>query len=341
MIRAGVVGLGFMGHRYCETLGQLPDVELAAVADTRPDVLAEVAGQAGAAGVADALELVRSDDVDAVFLCTPEDAHAEIAVAALEAGKHLLIEKPVTHDLPSAVAVREAADASGTTAMVGHILRFETRWATAARLIAEGRIGQVTSIHTRRVGNILDQEVLGGRTSIPLYYGVHDLDIVRWFAGAEATSIQAARRTGVLRGAGYDIDDLYCAIVTFENDVLATAELGWHIPASAVNAPSSGVTVVGTEGWLRIEQGQTGLALHTGDEAAGGGLAVDVSFWPDVHGRTTGALRSELEHFLDCIRTGADPLVSIRDGFEALRLSLAMEDAASDGRVVEMQGYGD
>ena len=91
-------------------------------------------------------------------------------------------------------------------------------------------IGDVVSIATRRVGNVRDQDVLRGRTSIPLYYGVHDLDIVRWFAGANAVSIQAVRRSGILRAAGFDIDDLYCAILGFDNGALATAELGWHIP---------------------------------------------------------------------------------------------------------------
>ncbi len=340
MIRAGIVGLGFMGRRYAETLDQMQGVEVTAVSDTRPDVLVDVASAASARAFDDATEMVRSDEVDAVFLCTPEDAHAEIAIAALEAGKHLLIEKPVTHDLASADAVSQAGQSSGSTLMIGHILRFEARWATAHKIIREGRIGTVTSIHTRRVGNVRDQEVLKGRTSIPLYYGVHDLDVVRWFAGGEALTIQAQRRSGVLRAAGYDIDDLYCAILAFDNGVLATAELGWHVPAAAISAPASGITVVGTEGWLRVEQGQTGLVAHTNDEGGGGGLAVDVSFWPDVHGRTNGALRHELEHFLDCCRSGNEPLVTVHDGREALRLSLAMEDAAEDGQRIDLTSYG-
>ena len=141
------------------------------------------------------------------------------------------------------------------------------------RLVSSGAIGSVVSIATRRVGNVRDQDVLRGRTSIPLYYGVHDLDIVRWLAGVPAVSIQASRRGGVLRAAGFDIDDLYCAIVRFEGDILATAELGWHVPASAMAAPTTGFTVVGTQGWLRVEQGQTGLECHA-DDAAGTGRLV-------------------------------------------------------------------
>jgi predicted dehydrogenase len=288
----------------------------------------------------DGVSLAEAEDVDAVFLCTPEDAHADIAVAALGAGKHLLIEKPVTHDLASAGRVRDAAAGMRTTVMVGHILRFEPRWAAAARIIAEGRIGDVISIATRRVGNLRDQDVLRGRTSIPLYYGVHDLDIVRWFAGAQARSIQAVRRSGVLRAAGYDIDDLYCAILTFEGDILATAELGWHVPAAAISAPTSGITVVGSRGWLRIEQAATGLEAYVTDRSGPADLAVDVSFWPEVHGRTSGALVNELTHFIDRIGTGETPAVTLDDGIEALRLSLAMEAAAATSSVIDLTTFG-
>ena len=340
MVDVGVIGLGFMGRRYVETLHQLQGVTVKAVADARSDLAQEIADATGARVAADGAALARADDVDAVFVCTPEDAHADVAVAALEAGKHVLIEKPVTHDLASAARVREAARLAGTTVMVGHLLRFEARWAAAAKLIAEGKIGDVVSIATRRVGNIRDQEVLKGRTSIPLYYGVHDLDIVHWFAGAKALSIQAVRRTGILRAAGFDTDDLYCAILRYDNDVVATAELGWHIPAAAISAPSTGITVVGTDGWLRIEQGQTGLEAYANDGANTTNLAVDVSFWPDVQGRTSGAFVNELEHFLACVRDGLTPAVTLDDGIEALRLSLAMEAAAVEATTIDLTAFG-
>lgn len=339
-IGVGIIGLGFMGRRYAETLRQLHGVTVSAVTDTRPDVAQDVASLTGARVVPDAATLARVDGVDAVFICTPEDAHVDAAVAALAAGKHVLIEKPVCHDLPSAARIRDAAASAGTTVMVGHLLRFEARWAAARRLIADGEIGDVVSIATRRVGNIRDQDVLRGRTTIPLYYGVHDLDIVRWYAGREALSIQAVRRSGVVRAAGFDVDDLYCAILRFEDDVLATAELGWHIPDSAASAPSSGITVTGTRGWLRIEQGRTGLEVYAGDVGRSRDISIDVSFWPEVHGRPAGALVNELEHFIDCIRRARTPIITLDDGIEALRLSLAMEVAATSGSTIDLRSFG-
>jgi predicted dehydrogenase len=338
--RAAIVGLGFMGRRYAETLARLEGVTVTAVTDLRSDLAREIAAATGARLLPDAAAVAAAADIDAVFVCTPEDAHVDAAVAALGAGKAVMIEKPVAHTLEAAARVRAAARASRATVMVGHLLRFEPRWASAHAIVGRGAIGDVVSLATRRVGNVRDQEVLKGRTSIPLYYGVHDLDILRWFAGVRALSIGAIRRGGILRGAGFDVDDLYCAILRFERDILAIAELGWHVPAAAIGAPTTGLTVVGTRGWLRVEQGQTGVEVHTDDAAGTGRLAVDVSFWPEVHGRPAGALVNELEHFLDCVRTGSSPAITIDDAIEALRLSLAMEVAAETGDTIDLTSFG-
>jgi predicted dehydrogenase len=339
-IGAGIIGLGFMGRRYAETLVRLQGVRVAALCDARPDLAMKLGSSLSAPVFPSAAELVEAPDVDVVFVCTPEDAHVEPTIAALERGKAVLIEKPVAHTLDAADRIRQAANATDAIVMVGHLLRFEPRWATAWRLIASGELGDIVSIATRRVGNVRDQEVLRGRTSIPLYYGVHDLDIVNWFAGARATSIHAVRRDGVLHRAGFEIEDLYCAILCYENGIVATAELGWHLPPSAITAPASGITVVGTRGWLRIEQGRTGLECYGGEGASAVEVAIDVTFWPEVHGRPTGALTNELEHFLDCVRTGRSPVVSLDDAIEALRLSLAMESSATSGRTIEVMSFG-
>jgi len=339
-IKAGVVGLGFMGRRYVEFLGRLEGVEVTAVCDIRTEIAEELAEATGAQVVLEAEALATSRDVDAVFVCTPEDRHVDVSVAALGAGKSVMIEKPVADTLEAATSIAEAAKVGGSTVMVGHLLRFEPRWVAAKQAVEAGDIGEVVSIATRRVGNVLDQEILRGRTTIPLYYGVHDLDIVRWFAGVEATTIYASRRTGVLQQAGYDIHDLYCAILEFDNGILATAELGWHVPAAAVAAPTSGLTVVGTQGWLQVEQAHTGLQYWSEHEVRSVHPVIHVSFWPDVYGVPGGALANELRHFLECVRTGAQPAISIEDAIEALRLSLAMEASADQRAAIRLSEFG-
>jgi predicted dehydrogenase len=339
-IKAGVVGLGFMGRRYVEFLQRLEGVEVTAVCDIRREIAEELAKATGARVVPEAEGLATSRDVDAVFVCTPEDSHVDASLAALGAGKAVMIEKPMAESLEAARSIVDAAEASGSTVMVGHLLRFEPRWVAARKSVEAGEIGEVVSITTRRVGNVLDQEILRGRTTIPLYYGVHDLDVVRWFAGAEASTIYASRRTGVLQQAGYDIHDLYCAILEFDNGVLASAELGWHVPAAAVAAPTSGLTVVGTQGWLQVEQAHTGLQSWSEHEARSVHPVIHVTFWPDVYGVPGGALANELSHFLECVRTGAQPAITIDDAIEALRLSLAMEASADQHQAIHLSEFG-
>lgn len=338
-VTAGIVGLGFMGRRYAEFLHKLDSVEVTAVCDIRQEIAAQCAEMTGARIFLEAEDLATSPDVDAVFVCTPEDKHVAISLAAINAGKAVMIEKPLAHSLEAARSIAEAASTKAATVMVGHLLRFEPRWAAAKRVIAAGDIGEVVSIATRRVGNVLDQSVLGGRTTIPLYYGVHDLDIVRWFANAEASTIFASRRTGALRQLGYPIDDLYCAVLEFENNILATAELGWHVPAAAVAAPTAGITVVGTKGWLKVEQADTGLQFWAESGRSAVHPVIDVTFWPQVHSVPGGALANELSHFLDCVRKDSQPIITLNDAYEALRLSLAMEASADQKKVVQVSEF--
>ena len=334
----GVVGLGFMGRRYARFLRGIEGVRLAGVYDLDRDLAREVAAECGGTVYPDLDSLVAAADVAGVIVCTPEDRHLEPALAALAAGKPLLVEKPIAHTLDAARAIADAAARAGVPVLPGHLLRFEPRWAGAWRRIAAGEIGDVVSIATRRIGNVRDQDVLRGRTTIPLYYGVHDLDVMRWFAGAEATTIFARRRSGAVRAAGYDVDDLYCAVVTFENGVLGSAELGWHVPADRSAAR--------TRWRSRHRHPRRDSDRSAGDRArmlVGGSSSTPVSTacsgprpmasraepWVSKSGTSPTAFAAVQE-----------PAIALADAIEALRLSLAMEESAATGEVVDLTTFG-
>jgi predicted dehydrogenase len=332
----GIVGLGFMGRRYARFLNGIEGVRVAGVYDVDAALTRVVAAESGGTVHPDLESLVQAEDVAGVIVCTPEDRHLEPALAALAAGKPLMVEKPIADTLDAARAIENAAKRADVPVLVGHLLRFEPRWVAAAQRIAAGEIGDVVSIATRRIGNIGDQQVLRGRTTIPLYYGVHDLDVMRWFAGAEATTVFAQRRAGVVRAAGYDVDDCYCAVVTFANGVLGSAELGWHVPVAAASARTAGVLVIGARGVIQIDQMETGF-----ERWADGGLdrALDAVFWSEAYGVPGGALGLELRHFVDCVRGRRQPAIALADAIEALRLSLAMETSAATGVVVDLGAF--
>lgn len=337
VVGLGIVGLGFMGRRYARFVSQLEGVSLAGVCDIDGDLAREVAVEYGGAVYQDIDSLARAVDVAGVIVATPEDRHLEPSLVALAAGKPVLVEKPVAHSMEAARAIEEAAMRAGVPVLVGHLLRFEPRWAGAWRRIAAGEIGEVVSVATRRIGNVGDQRVLRGRTTIPLYYGVHDLDVMRWFAGAEATTLYARRRSGSVRAAGYDVDDLYVAVLTFANGALGSAELGWCVPEAAAAARTAGVLVVGTAGVIEIDQLETGLRRWAG---GGEDPGVDAMFWPETYGVPGGALALEIAHFAECVRGRAEPAIALAEAVEALRLSLAMEASARSGSVVDLATFG-
>jgi predicted dehydrogenase len=334
--RIAVVGLGFMGAKWARAIASHPGAELATVCDRDRSRAVDVARELGTNWTADLGSALHETVVHGVVVCTPEHLHEEPTLAGIAAGCAVAVEKPFAHDLATAQRMVDASDRAGVPILAGHILRFEPRYAAVRRAIDEGRIGRVQAVRSERLGVLGDQKVLAGRTTIPLYYGVHELDLARWYAG-EITSVFAQRSRGVLAAAGYDIDDLYSVVLGFAGGAHGTSMLGWSLPnAAAVNPGLSGFTVIGEEGYIRIDQGATGL--H--EVGADGPAVVDTWYAPDVHGRPRGALAIEVDHFVDVARGEATPLCTAIDGIEALRASLAVELAATEARAVAPSELG-
>lgn len=328
-VRVAVVGLGFMGGRWARVVAEHGGTDLAVVSDIRSDVCDDVAHHYGAEAVVDPQEAVTRPDVDGVVVCTPEHLHTDIALAAIGAGKPVAIEKPLAHTVADAEKIRDAAQAAGVPVLVGHILRFEPRYAAVRRAVVAGDIGQVQAVRSERIGLVSDQDILGGRTSIALYYGVHELDLARWYAG-DVTEMWSARSSGVVSAAGWDVDDLYSVGLRFASGAHGTAMIGWSLPPRTPGYGMAGFTVIGEHGVLSVSQGATGYRKVL----ANGPADDDVYYSPDVHGVMAGAMGLEVDHFIRCVRGETEPLCTAADGTEAVRLALAMEEAAEKGEAV-------
>ena len=208
--------------------------------------------------------------------------------------------------------------------MVGHTLRFNPAWSQAKERILAGEIGEVKTIRTKRVGPISNNKGwLEGRVSVPLFYGVHDLDIQRWLAASEPATVYAQANDGILSQHGYDVDDILWTIVRFQNGVLGVAELGWHYPDTYGGDIGPLVEVIGTRGSLAIHQSPDLIVVS--DKGA---TAYDTRYAPLVYGLTKGAWQVQLEHFVHCVLTGEEPRMTGEDATEALRLSLAAGQSA-------------
>jgi predicted dehydrogenase len=331
-VRVAVIGLGAMGSRWARALAEHPGAEVSVASDIREDVGRTAANDLSARFVADPLEAAAQPDVDAVAVCTPEHLHLEPALAALDAGKAVMVEKPLAHTVEASETLRDRAAVCGVPLLVGHILRFESRYAAAHDAVTAGTVGAVQAVRHERIGLVSDQDVLRGRTTIALYYGVHEFDLARWYAG-EVERIYAERSDGVLRAHGYEIEDLYSAVLRFRSGAHGTAMLGWSLPERTPNYGIGGVTLVGECGIIRVSQGDVGLLVVDRH----GPRDVDSYYAPTVHGRLRGALAIEVDHFLECARGTVEPACTAADGVEAVRISLAMEASAEQRTPVDVE----
>jgi predicted dehydrogenase len=321
-LRVAVIGAGVMGERHARIYASLPDVELVAVCDPREQAARRVAAATGARACADAAAVLARDDVDAVSVCTPDEAHRAPCVAAAAAGKHVLVEKPIATTVADAEAIIEAAERARVVLLVGHCLRFDARYGHAKAAVAAGELGEVLTVYTRRSNTVAAQDRLRGRCSLPRFLGVHDYDVMRWLLGSEVERVSAESRWGLLRRLGYPVEDANCALLRFGSGALGIAELNWALPRGFPASGDHRADVVGDRGALAI------ATLETGLRRADEGRAVVVD--PNA-----GAMfERELRHFVECVRGRERPGVAPGDGLMALRIALAVERAAERGEPV-------
>ena len=189
-IRIGVVGAGYMGTNFARLIQAHPLCELAGIADLNPEVAAR-ASESLCCSAFDSAEALLDRQVDGLVVATVEDQHVGPCLAAFAQGAGVLVEKPLATTVADAEAIIAASVAADRPLLVGHVLRFDARYARLRQEVAAGTIGDPLTIFARRLNGIGAQNRLRGRCSLPLFLGVHDYDMVRWVAGSEVTEVVA------------------------------------------------------------------------------------------------------------------------------------------------------
>lgn len=206
-IRVGVVGCGVIAYWvYLRLLQKTKGAQLVAASDPDRAARERAAGIIQALIVADASELIHDPDVDALVICAPTGLHAELAVAALENGKHVFVEKPIATTSHDARRVIDAATASGLTAMVGFSRRLHPLYVQAKRMIAGNELGAIHAIQSAFCEPIPRSEMSTWRKNraegggVLLDLGSHHFDLIRWFLGDEIASIDCSNDSDTTDG---------------------------------------------------------------------------------------------------------------------------------------------
>ncbi|HDN79256.1 MAG TPA: Gfo/Idh/MocA family oxidoreductase [Chloroflexi bacterium] len=337
MLRVGLIGCGNIGLRgHLPVYARIPEAELVAVCDIVEERVQEAARLSGATPYTDYRELLEREDIQMVDICLPTDLHSRAAIDAIEAGKHVLCEKPMAHTLEAAEAMIKAVRRNGVKLMIGQVRRFDHRYAAIKAQIDAGDVGEPVFIR-RAERQFLPfppeawhwNPKRGG--GVILDIGVHITDMFRWFFGEDPTEVYAVARSvreNARIAGSFDHAMITCK---FPGGKVGFAEISWAYPQGFGGALYAHLDIVGTEGKISYSEKDTNpMLIYTQDK--GHQLPRYFRFMST----TEYAFEEEIRHFARCILEDKEPAVSIEDAYAALEIALAAQRSAENGEPVEL-----
>jgi UDP-N-acetylglucosamine 3-dehydrogenase len=188
-LRIGIIGLGWFGEIHAETIAGVPNLELAALCTRTEDRLQALGDKFGVNKLyRDYNDMLADPEIDAVSICTMWDQHTEPAIAALKAGKHVFLEKPIASTVEDANKIIAASKGARGILFIGHIVRFNPRYRMAKQAIAEGRIGKVVALSSRRNIPAAWTPTILNKIGPIVGDAIHDTDIMLWLTGDKIVS---------------------------------------------------------------------------------------------------------------------------------------------------------
>jgi predicted dehydrogenase len=330
-VRVGVVGVGFMGTHYARILSQTPNAELVGVADLDSARTTVLASELGVTAFTDVGAMLASrPDTAAVVVTTPEPAHVGPAVSVAEAGKHLLVEKPLASTTEDCQQIIDHCKSAGVILMVAHHSHFDPRFDELKRQIDGGALGTLVHLHARRNLYTASADRIARRVPLSLWAGVHDIEIMQWYSGQRVRSVVAKGVT--LEPASSKQPDTLAALLSFEAGLLGILEYSWVARPLQGNPRRFFFDAVGTSGFAEVDYGNGGLAIFTQAAAT----FPDMMFQPRVGDRLIGQYREQVLYFLDCIQRGSPPVVNGEDAMHVVAVAQAIDRSVFEGREIQV-----
>jgi predicted dehydrogenase len=328
-VRLGLVGCGVFGESHLQAFRAIRTGEIVAVFDIDRGRARRLADAFGGPRVCDSLqEICTLPDLQAIDVVTPEAAHLQPVLAALAAGRHVFVEKPMAGSLDQCTQMIQAAQNARRSLMVGHIVRYETKYAMLKEEVASGRLGKVVSLYARRNR----QKTLLARQTLPppvIETGIHDIDLMLWYAGAPVRRVRGYERRAT-QGTHHDT---FWGVLEFEGGAIGIVETVWLIPPETGILMDDQFQVIGDRGIGTVQFIPGGLTFWRDS----GTDVPDTSYDARVFQSAHGALRDELAYFCECVQEDRTPaVIAPIEAKRALRVALALLESANAQRDVEI-----
>jgi predicted dehydrogenase len=330
-IGLGVIGCGSIAQEsHFPAIERIPSARLVAVADTDESKARLVSQKFKAERwYSDYRQLLQNGEVDAVDICTPTKYHAEIAVAAAQAGKHVLCEKPVALSLAEADRIINACSKNGVKLMVAHSRRFIPRYFIVRKMIMDGKIG--TPVWATQLSRRTKAEAGSWYFDPKMTYGpiaevgIHEADLLRWILRDEVAQVR-----GIARHTSEDsrVYDQIFAALKFRKGMVASFEVGYMLPRAYTQYTS--LEVLGSSGLIFASDNHMNVVTHGAESGVTYPLA-----YSDLLS-VNSAYENEIAAFIDSIIRDVDPPVTGTDARAALEIVLGVLQSIQRSASVEL-----
>jgi predicted dehydrogenase len=334
MVRVGLIGYGYWGPNLLRNFAELPGSEVAAVCDLSSERLELVRRRYPAVRTtANWLDLIGDPSIDAIVIATPVSTHFDLASEALRAGKHVLVEKPLTANSQQALGLMEEAARRKRVLMVDHTFVYTGGVRKIRELVAEGKLGEIYYYDSVRVNLGLFQHDV----DVIWDLAVHDLAIMIYVLGCVPCAIAA---TGMNHFQGGK-ENLAYITAFFEGMLIAHINVNWLAPVKVRRTLIGGsrqmIVYDDMEITEKVKVYDRGVTINVGhgyQERVGYRMG---DMWaPNLD--TTEALRVEGQHFLEAIETGRRPVTDGEAGLQVVRiLEAATDSMKARGKLVELE----
>lgn len=347
-IKIGIIGVGNISGEHIQAYLNNPNVELYAFCDINEAQLKKRAEEFGVTRTfTDKADMLALPEIDAVSVCTWNSAHAECAIAALEAGKHVLCEKPMSVSAADAIRMKEAADKNGKLLMIGFVRRFGNDCAILQDFIDSGDFGELyyaKATYLRRNGNpggwFGDKSRSGGGPLIDL--GVHVIDLVRYLMGnPKPVSVYGMTAQKLFDRRNLKDKKAYQSISASDNDICDVEDMA----TAMIRFDNGAVLSVETAFSLNLKKDVGNIELF--GTKAGASLSPSLEIYTETNGYLSnltlekesalsfdGLFQNEIDHFVDCVVSGTPCKAPAEDGIALMQILDAIYESAKTGHEV-------
>lgn len=326
-MKIGIIGAGLFGERHAQAIAQIDGLRLVAACRQDATLLQAFVERHGGRPYTSYTALLADPEVEAVVVATPHHLHDTVAVAAARAGKHLLLEKPMAHDLDACRRILEAANSAGVVLALGHIERCSRAYRIAKGMLEAGELGEVVSgvsfmrkrwLEMPRHAWHLDRAMGGG---VLLTAGIHAVDRLNWLVGAPVASVSAQIAT---RFHQQEAEDSALLFLRYQDGAAgAVLSLGYRDGVQRHDTElhcTDGILRIDSVGGVWIGRGETLQHLPESGNPA----------WMDE------ALVDQWRAFQRSVASGEPPLVDGEEGMRTMAVLFAAEVSSREQREVAL-----